>query len=73
MQFLHDEGIDVMDWPARSSGPNPIEHAWDIINRRLRRRPHLPESVQELNDALVQEWQGLTQPLTRHLIRSTTS
>ena len=25
-QFLHDEGIDALDWPARSPGLNPIGH-----------------------------------------------
>ena len=70
MQFLNDEGIDVMDWPARSPDLNPIEHVWDTIQRRLRRRPRQPRTVQELADVLVQEWQGLTQPFIRRLIRS---
>ena len=70
MQFLNDESIDVMDWPARSPDLNPIEHVWDTIQRRLRRRPRQPRTVQELADALVQEWQGLTQPFIRRLIRS---
>ena len=32
-QFLHDEGIDAMDWPARSPDLNPIRHIWDIMSR----------------------------------------
>ncbi|KAL0161626.1 hypothetical protein M9458_045351, partial [Cirrhinus mrigala] len=53
-QFLQDEGIDAMDWPARSPNLNPIEHIWDIMSRSIRQRHVAPQTVQELADALVQ-------------------
>ncbi|KAI4876386.1 hypothetical protein NFI96_017851, partial [Prochilodus magdalenae] len=34
-QFLQDEGIEAMDWPARSPDLNPIGHIWDIMSRSI--------------------------------------
>lgn len=31
-QFLQDEGIDAMDWPARSPDLSPIQHNWDFMS-----------------------------------------
>ena len=70
MAFLEDEGIAVMDWPARSPDLNPIEHVWDMLARRVRQRPHPPENVQDLTNALVQEWQDIPQNVIRRIIRS---
>uniref|UniRef100_A0A674AH33 Tc1-like transposase DDE domain-containing protein n=1 Tax=Salmo trutta TaxID=8032 RepID=A0A674AH33_SALTR len=53
-QFLQEEGIDAMDWPARSPDLNPIEHIWDIMSRSIHQRHVAPQTVQELADPLVQ-------------------
>ncbi|KAL0165774.1 hypothetical protein M9458_037618, partial [Cirrhinus mrigala] len=45
-QFLQDEGIDAMDWPARSPDLNPIEHIWDIMSRSIHQRHDAPQTVQ---------------------------
>ena len=34
-QYLEQEGIERIDWPARSPDLNPIEHAWDMLQRRI--------------------------------------
>uniref|UniRef100_A0A8C7DLD9 Transposase n=1 Tax=Oncorhynchus kisutch TaxID=8019 RepID=A0A8C7DLD9_ONCKI len=65
-QFLQEEGIDAMDWPACSPDLNPIEHIWDIMSHSI----HHPQTVQELADALVQVWEEIPQENIRHLIRS---
>ncbi|KAI4889890.1 hypothetical protein NFI96_023914 [Prochilodus magdalenae] len=54
-QFLQDEGIEAMDWPARSPDQNLIEHIWDIMSHSIHQRHVAPQTVQELVDALVQE------------------
>ncbi|KAI4901847.1 hypothetical protein NFI96_010436 [Prochilodus magdalenae] len=57
-QSLQDEGIEAMDWPARSPDLNPIEHICDIMSRSIHQRHVAPQTVQELADALVQEESG---------------
>ncbi|CAJ0958622.1 unnamed protein product [Ranitomeya imitator] len=56
LQFLQDEGIEAMDWPARSPDLNPIEDIWDIMSRTIHQRHIAPQTVQELADALVQAY-----------------
>ncbi|KAL6457486.1 hypothetical protein MHYP_G00344490 [Metynnis hypsauchen] len=69
-QFLQDEGIEAMDWPARSPDLNPIEHIWDIMSRSIHQCHVAPQTVQELADALVQVWEEIPQETIRYLIRS---
>lgn len=68
--YLEQEGIEVMEWPARSPDLNPIEHVWDILYRRVTRMANPPQTIQELENALVQEWNAIPQGTIRRLIRS---
>ena len=69
-QYLEQETIERMDWPAKSPDLNPIEHAWDILQRRISNRQNPPNTLQELADALVQEWSAIPQADFRRLIGS---
>ena len=59
-----------MEWPARSPDLNPIEHAWDMLQTAVSPRPVQPASVQELRQALLEEWDQIPQYKIRRLINS---
>lgn len=68
--YLEQEGIECMDWPARSPDLNPIEHVGDILQRRISVRNVPPKTREELANALVEEWGRIPRVEIRQLIRS---
>ena len=69
-QYLEQATIVRMEWPARSPDLNPIEHAWDMLQTAVSSRPVQPASVQELRQALLEEWDKIPQYKIRKLISS---
>jgi transposase len=68
--YLDDQNIRKMYWPACSPDMNPIEHVWDQLGKRVRRRPNPPITTEQLAQALVEEWDHFPQDALRRLIRS---
>ncbi|GFX04756.1 transposable element Tcb1 transposase [Trichonephila clavipes] len=54
--FLFEEGIVQMEWPACSPDMNPIQHVWDALGRRVAGRQPPPQTLQELERALLEKW-----------------
>ncbi|GFU86448.1 transposable element Tcb2 transposase [Trichonephila clavipes] len=59
-----------MEWPACSPDMNPIEHVWDALGRRVAGRQPPPQTLQELERALLEEWDRIPQLVINSLIDS---
>ena len=67
---LQMQHIRTLPWPAMSPDLSPIEHLWDLLTRRVQQRPAAPQTLQQLAQALQQEWQRIPQDNIRRLICS---
>lgn len=68
--FLREENLAVMDWPARSPDLNPIEHVWDILGRQIRALPNRPQDKEALIIALKDQWNNIDQNVIQTLVSS---
>lgn len=66
--FLAEEHIEVLPWPALSPDLSPIEHLWDALDRRVRLRQ--PATLRQLTAILREEWNNIDQVEIQTLIRS---
>uniref|UniRef100_A0AAZ3PB74 Tc1-like transposase DDE domain-containing protein n=1 Tax=Oncorhynchus tshawytscha TaxID=74940 RepID=A0AAZ3PB74_ONCTS len=68
--FLQDRNVSVLPWPAKGPDLNPIEHVWDLLDRRVRARAIPPRNIRELAGALVEEWGNISQQELSNLVQS---
>ncbi|GFV72044.1 transposable element Tcb1 transposase [Trichonephila clavipes] len=68
--FLFEEGMVRMEWPGCSPDMNPIEQVWDALGRRVAGRQPPPQTLQELERALLEEWDRILQLVINSLINS---
>jgi transposase len=68
--FLNQNHIRVLPWPALSPDLSLIEHLLDELGRRVRHRQNPPETLQWLRDALVHEWNNIPSTFIQRLIDS---
>ncbi|KFM57308.1 Transposable element Tcb1 transposase, partial [Stegodyphus mimosarum] len=70
--YLQQETIMRIEWPARSSDLNPIEHVWDALGRRLAALNPPPQTLAALATALQEQWVSLPTELRDRIIGSIT-
>ncbi|KAL0172943.1 hypothetical protein M9458_033254, partial [Cirrhinus mrigala] len=60
-EFLEEEGISRMEWPAQSPDLNPIEHIWEQLQSRVQALQVPLGTRVELRTTLLEEWQAIPQ------------
>ena len=51
--YLTQQNVDVLPWPAVSLDISPIEHIWDEMERRLRHLQNQPVTLADMGPALI--------------------
>ena len=60
----------LANWPSQSPDLNPIEHLWSELDRHIRNRSPLAKNLKELETALQEEWQKISNTVLMNLIES---
>lgn len=68
--WFEEHNIIVLPWPPSSPDMNIIEHAWNLLDRRIRARTPLPQNLDQLWLMLKEEWERLDLDTIKELYRS---
>ncbi|KAF2363637.1 Dbl (DH) domain [Trinorchestia longiramus] len=68
MNYLNDQGVEVMNWPAKSPDMNPIENLWKTLEQNVMTRNSA--NVEDLWLKSQEEWAKITVPQCQDLLKS---
>jgi hypothetical protein len=69
-QFLEDEIVPVLPWPAYSPDMSPVEHVRDAPDRHVWQRVPISTYIQQLHTAIGGEWHNIPHAPINSLINS---
>lgn len=69
-EWFHSNEINVLPWPAQSPDLNPIEHAWDRLQRSIQEHLSSVVSRSDLCDLLQEHWRLIPRDFIDNLILS---
>ncbi|KAG2460963.1 TCB1 transposase, partial [Polypterus senegalus] len=67
-EWLHDNSVNVLEWPSQSPDFNPIENLWRHLKMAVHRR--FPSNLMELERCCKEEWAKLAKGRCAKLVAS---
>ena len=67
--FLANSYIAPLAWPSYSPDLTPIEHMWDELDRRVRKRRNPPATLAQLRYALIDGWNNIPMRTVNALVK----
>ena len=68
--FLQDNNIAQLEWPACSPDIKPIEHVWDRLKTAVYGRLDPPTTLTDICRIAVEEWDNMGQQCLDELVDS---
>ena len=65
-----DEGLKILDWPARSPDLNPIENLWGQMVSQVYENARTFDQKDDLKDAIMYAWDNTDKSYMQTLIGS---
>jgi hypothetical protein len=62
--------MEILPHPAQSPDLNPIEHVWMKLKVRINEREEVPKNVEQLWEALQEEWAKIDMEFINNLVHS---
>ncbi|KAJ8557035.1 hypothetical protein ON010_g8930 [Phytophthora cinnamomi] len=69
-EFLKEENVDVMDWPAKSPDLNPIENMWGVLVRAVYAHGRQFQTREDLIETIKASWAAIGQDVITKLVES---
>ncbi|KAG2904581.1 hypothetical protein PC119_g11450 [Phytophthora cactorum] len=69
-EFFEEEGITVLNWPARSPDLNPIENVWSMMARYVYANGRQYDNVASLTAAILESWEAIELSYLNKLVAS---
>ncbi|GBN71093.1 Transposable element Tc1 transposase [Araneus ventricosus] len=66
----HTDEFHLMSWPPNSPDLNPMEHIWDVMERRLRAQTPPCPNISTLRDRCLDIWYNLSPVMYQKLVAS---
>ena len=70
MKWLNDNNVDVLDWPAVSPDPNPIENVSGMLATTVYDNGRQYHSFNELYHAINHAWRNMSPDCLKKLVDS---